>query len=290
MMSGVFLVNAAFAQGGIVLDLIKTIILGIVEGVTEFLPISSTGHLIIATALLQPSFANTPFANTFEIFIQLGAIIAVVAFYRLEIWQQVKTVRTDQKVQHFWIAIVIAFIPAAVIGLATRSFIKTHLFSPVIVAVSLIVGGVLFIVIERMLSDKKADQPEALMEVTYRQAGIIGVIQVISLIPGVSRAATSILGGMLSGLDRKTATRFSFYLAIPTLGAATVVELLLSLKDIHGSDLAFLAVGTVVTGIVAWFVVGWLLRYISQHNFTAFGYYRIVAGIVILLLIAASLL
>jgi undecaprenyl-diphosphatase len=193
-------------------------------------------------------------------------------------------------VQHFWIAIVIAFIPAAVIGLATRSFIKTHLFSPAIVAISLIIGGVLFIIIERMFSSRKDDQPEALMDVTYRQAVMIGLIQVISQIPGVSRAAASILGGMFSGLNRETATRFSFYLAIPTLGAATVVELLLSLKDIHGGDLVFLAVGTVVSGIVAWFAVGWLLRYISRHNFTAFGYYRIAAGVVILLLIAAAVL
>ncbi len=271
------------------LDLIKTIILGIVEGVTEFLPISSTGHLIVGTALLQPNFSDD-FKNTFDVFIQFGAVIAVIAFYRADIWQQVKTVRTDPKVQHFWIAIVIAFIPAAVVGLATRSFIKTHLFSPAVVAISLIVGGILFIIIERMLSNRKEAQPEALMEVTYRQALIIGGIQVISLIPGASRAATSILGGMLSGLNRETATRFSFYLAIPTLGAATVLDLLLSLKEIQGSDLAFLAVGTVVSGIVAWFAVGWLLRYIAQHNFTAFGYYRIAAGVVILLLVAAMVL
>jgi undecaprenyl-diphosphatase len=289
MMSGVSLSPQRSFKVATVLDLIKTIILGFVEGITEFLPISSTGHLIVVTALLQPNFSDA-FKNTFDIFIQLGAVIAVIAFYRADIWKQVKTVRTDSRVQHFWIAIVIAFIPAAVIGLATRSFIKNHLFSPAIVAVSLIVGGVLFIIIERMLSGRKEDQPEALLDVTYHQALIIGVIQVISLIPGVSRAATSIFGGMLTGLNRETATRFSFYLAIPTLGAATVVELLLSLKDIHGSDLAFLAVGTIVSGIVAWFAVGWLLRYIAQHNFTGFGYYRIVAGIVILVLIVAAVL
>ena len=198
--------------------------------------------------------------------------------------------RTDPQVQHFWIAIVIAFIPAAVIGLLTRSFIKTHLFSPAIVAISLIVGGVLFIITERVLSGRKEEQADALMDVSYRQAAIIGVIQVVSLIPGVSRAAASIFGGMFSGLNRETATRFSFYLAIPTLGAATVVELLLSLKDIQGSDLVFLAIGTIVSGIVAWFAVGWLLRYISQHNFTAFGYYRIAAGVVILVLVAAAML
>ncbi len=271
------------------LDLIKVIILGFVEGVTEFLPISSTGHLIVATALLQPSFSDA-FKNTFDIFIQVGAVVAVVAFYRVEIWRQVRSVTTDRQVQHFWLAIMIAFIPAAVVGLATRSFIKDHLFSPVVVAISLIVGGILFIVIERSLATGKRRRPDALMQVSFRQAFVVGVVQILSLIPGVSRAAASIFGGMLSGLDRETATSFSFYLAIPTLGAATVVDLLLSLKDIHSGDLVYLAIGTIVSGIVAWFAVGWLLRYISRHTFTSFGYYRIVAGIIILLLAAASVL
>ena len=281
------------------LDLIKVIILGIVEGITEFLPISSTGHLIVATALLQPFttlFTNPDqlqtFRSTFEIFIQLGAIIAVVAYYRNDIWRQVTSVRTDRQVQHFWVAIVIAFIPAAVIGLATRSFIKTHLFSPVVVAATLIIGGVLFIIIERSLVQKEMQTTDEMMSISYRQALIVGIVQVFSLIPGVSRAAASIFGGMLSGLSRETATGFSFYLAIPTLGAATVVDLLLTIKDqgISGDGLLFLGIGTIVSGIIAWFAVGWLLRYISRNTFIPFGYYRIAAGIVILLLAAAAII
>ncbi len=281
------------------LDLIKVIILGIVEGITEFLPISSTGHLIVATALLQPFttlFTNPDqlqtFRSTFEIFIQLGAIIAVVAYYRNDIWRQVTSVRTDRQVQHFWVAIVIAFIPAAVIGLATRGFIKAHLFSPVVVAATLIIGGVLFIIIERSLVQKEMQTTDELMSISYRQALIVGIVQVFSLIPGVSRAAASIFGGMLSGLSRETATGFSFYLAIPTLGAATVVDLLLTIKDqgISGDGLLFLGIGTIVSGIVAWFAVGWLLRYISRNTFIPFGYYRIAAGIVILLLVAATII
>ena len=282
------------------IDIIKVIILGIVEGITEFLPISSTGHLIVATALLQPfaSIATSPvelkvLRDTFDIFIQLGAIVAMVAFYRVDIWRQVTTVRTDRQVQHFWISIIIAFIPAAVIGLMVRNFVKTQLFSPVIVAASLIIGGFLFIVIERTLVARESAPTNDLMEISYRQAFIVGLVQVVSLIPGVSRAAASIFGGMLSGLNRETATKFSFYLAIPTLGAATVVDLLLSLKDIHGSGaayLAFLALGTIVSAVVAWFAVGWLLRYISHNTFIPFGYYRIAAGIVILVLIATAIL
>lgn len=268
------------------IDIIKVIVLGIVEGITEFLPISSTGHLIVATALLNPGFSAK---DTFDIFIQVGAVVAVIAFYRADLWHQIKSVRTDRAVQHFWVTMVIAFIPAAVVGLATRHFIKSHLFSPVVVAISLIIGGVLFIVLEWFLRDRNSSTTD-MMNVTYRQAVVIGVVQTAALIPGVSRAAASIFGGMMSGLDRETATKFSFYLAIPTLGAATVVDLLLSLKDVHGSDLAYMALGAVVSGIVAWVAIGWLLRYISHNTFIPFGYYRIAAGIVILVLMAAAIL
>ncbi len=273
------------------LDLIKVIVLGIVEGITEFLPISSTGHLIVTTALLKPGFSDA-LAGTFEIFIQLGAVVAALAFYRSDIWRQVRTVRTDRRVQHFWIALVLAFIPPAVIGLLVRSYIKEHLFSPTVVAISLIVGGVLFIVIERILGRKQAAAvpADAMLDVTFKQALLIGVIQSVSYIPGVSRSAASIFGGMFAGLNRETATRFSFFLAMPTLGLATIVDLLLSLRDVQGNDLVFLAVGALVSGIVAWFAIGWLLRYVAQHTFTGFGYYRIAAGVIILLLSAAAIL
>jgi len=151
------------------------------------------------------------------------------------------------------------------------------------------VGGVAFLVIERRLQGE-TQSDATLMEVSYRQALVIGVVQTLALIPGTSRAAASIFGGLLAGLNRETATRFSFYLAIPTLGLATIVDLLLSLGALHGDDLIYLAVGTVVSGVVAWVAVGWLLRYISRHTFVPFGYYRIVAGIIILILAAASLL
>lgn len=273
------------------LDLLKVIILGIVEGITEFLPVSSTGHLIVAAALLRPNFSEA-LSGTFEIFIQLGAVVAVVAFYRADIWRQVTTVRSDPRVQRFWLAIIVACIPTAILGFALRNFVKTVLFSPVVVAISLLVGGVIILLIERYFgkSEPADSATDSLMDVSVGQAFVIGLIQAISLIPGVSRAAASIFGGMLLGLNRQTATRFSFYLAIPTLGGATIADLLLSLDEIQPGDLLYLAVGAIVSGIVAWFAIGFLLRFISNHNFTIFGYYRIVVGIVILGLVAAAVL
>jgi undecaprenyl-diphosphatase len=269
----------------LLVELIKVIILGIVEGITEFLPISSTGHLIVAVALLQP---NISLDGTFEIFIQLGAVVAVVFYYWRDLFRQVRTVRSDPAVRRLWLAIVVAGIPAALVGIPLRGVIKEVLFNPVTVAVALIVGGIALIVVERrpMMPASTTE----LSAVSLRQALFIGVAQTLALIPGASRSAVSIIGGMFTGLNRQTATQFSFYLAIPTLGGATVLELLLSLDEIQGSDLVYLIVGAVVSGIVAWIAIGWLLRYIATHTFVQFGIYRIIAGVVILMLSALALL
>ncbi|NDJ62744.1 MAG: undecaprenyl-diphosphate phosphatase [Chloroflexi bacterium] len=270
-------------------ELIKAVILGIVEGITEFLPISSTGHLIVASALLDFQIG---LEGTFEIFIQLGAVVAVVAFYRRDLFRQLRTVRADRGVQRLWLAIAVAFLPAAVIGLLLRDWIKAVLFSPVVVAITLIVGGVLLIVVERRpgMQSGRLVTTEALDQIGWRQAVVIGFAQTLALVPGVSRSAASIIGGMFSGLSRQTATQFSFYLAIPTLGGATVVDLLLSLDEIGSDELVYLAVGTVVSAVVAWFAIGWLLRYVSNNNFIPFGYYRIAAGLIFLLLAAAAVI
>ncbi len=271
------------------IDLLKVVVLGIIEGITEFLPISSTGHLIVAVAILQPNFSEA-LEGTFEIFIQLGAVIAVIAFYRADLWTQARTITRDRGVQRFWLAIALACVPAALLGFTLRDFIKDVLFSPVVVGISLIIGGVLFILLERRFAQATTPPPTQTLEaITLRQALIIGVAQTLALIPGVSRAAASIFGGMLTGLDRAVATRFSFYLAIPTLGGATVIDLLLSLDEISGDDLLYLAVGAIVSGIVAWIAIGWLLRYISRNTFVSFGYYRIIAGVIILIAAATIL-
>jgi undecaprenyl-diphosphatase len=265
---------------------VSVVILGIVEGITEFLPISSTGHLLITADLLN---FQESIGGTFEIFIQLGAILAVVAFYARDLFGQVRTVRTDPDVRRLWLGILAAFMPAAVIGLLLRDWIKAVLFeSPSLIAWSLIVGGVVLIAVEKGL--KRPPTTQSLQQITLRQAIAIGFVQVLALFPGVSRSGASMVGGMLGGLDRKTATAFSFYLAIPTLGGATIVDLLGSLDLITPADVARLAVGTLVSMAVAWWCIAWLLRYVSNHSFVAFGVYRILAGMTILGLVMAGIL
>jgi undecaprenyl-diphosphatase len=267
------------------LELVKVIILGIVEGITEFLPISSTGHLIVFAALLDFKNANS---GTFEIFIQLGAVVAVVVYFRSELMKQVATVTTDKGVQRLWLNIIIAFIPAAAIGFIFADKIDELLFRPTVVAASLIVGGILFLLVERR--QPSATLTTSLETITPRQAFAVGIAQITSLIPGVSRSGSTIVGGMLFGLDRAVATSFTFFLAIPTLGIATLYKLFKSLKTIQGNDAVNLLLGAVVAGIVAWISIRWLLKYVARNNFVAFGYYRILAGIVIIALILINVL
>lgn len=254
----------------------RVIVLGIVEGITEFLPISSTGHLIVFADFLN--FEGSV-GGTFEIFIQLGAVLAVAWFYRRDLWQQIRSAPRDRSVQRFWLNLLIAFLPAALIGLLVHDWIKAHLFNSTVVAASMIIGGVILILIERRDHSRGVAN---VFDVTPKQALGIGAAQTLALIPGASRSASSIIGGLLGGLDRPTATAFSFYLAIPTLGLATVVDLLGSLDQITRGDVLNLVVGTVVSFIVALFAIGWLLRFISHHDFKPFGVYRIVTGIVVL--------
>jgi undecaprenyl-diphosphatase len=263
----------------------KVIILGVVEGLTEFLPISSTGHLLVVSDAL--GYAGS-LGGTFEIFIQLGAVVSVVGYYGRDLLAQVRAVRHDGATQRLWFAIALAFLPAALVGIMLRGPIKALLFNPQTIAIALIVGGVALIIIERR--PPRRVSARALTDVTPRQAVLIGVAQVLALVPGVSRAGASIVGGLLLGLDRTTATAFSFYLAIPTLGLATIVDLLLSLDEVSAAAAPSLALGALVSGIVAWFTIGWLLRYVASRSFVGFGIYRIVAGLVILLLLAGGML
>ncbi|HRL12630.1 MAG TPA: undecaprenyl-diphosphate phosphatase [Aggregatilineales bacterium] len=270
-------------------EYIKVIILGIVQGITEFLPISSTGHLIVTSEALR--FQNS-IDGTFEIFIQLGSVLAVMLFYRGELLRQVRTVTTDKGVQRLWLAIVVAAIPAAVVGFLARDFVKSVLYSSAVIGISLIVGGIVFIILERRL--KSAPPPEApqvkLEAITLRQALAVGLIQVLALVPGVSRSGSSIFGGLLSGLNRPTATAFSFFLSIPVLGGATVADLLLSLDQIAPDQIPMLLLGALVSMIVSLIAIGWLLRYVARNTFTAFGVYRILAGALILALVAVGFL
>ena len=254
----------------------QAIILGIVEGITEFLPISSTGHLIIASDLMD--FQGS-MGGTFEIFIQLGAVLAVVWFFRQDIWQQIRTVRHNPTVQRFWLNGLIASIPAALIGVLIHDWIKEALFNPAVVATALIVGGVVLLVVER--KDHSVGT-SSVYDLSPRQALGVGLAQVLALIPGASRSASTIIGGLLGGLDRPTATSFSFYLAIPILGSATIYDLATNLDQFTPSSAASLAVGTLVSFVVSLVVIRWLLRYISSHDFKIFGIYRIVIGAIVI--------
>ena len=266
-------------------DIINAAIMGIVEGITEFLPISSTGHLIVAGSLLNFSALG----GTFEIFIQLGAVLAVIVFYARELWGQATSL-AQPTTQRLWLGILIAFIPAAALGLLLDDFITSVLFNPVVVAIALIVGGIIFILVERRPNAEQGGETRQLEAVSLRQAFTIGIGQTFALIPGVSRSGATIITGLLTGLDRQTATKFSFYLTIPTLGAATIYSLLRSLDQITSDGIVLLAVGTIVSFVVSLIAIGWLLRYVARNNFIAFGYYRIIAGVVILLLVWANII
>ncbi|KPV54819.1 UDP-diphosphatase [Kouleothrix aurantiaca] len=263
-------------------DWFNVVLLGIVEGLTEFLPISSTAHLLIVAKML--GFRNDA-GGTFEIFIQSGAILAVLGFYARDLLAQARTLPHDAMTRRFWTGALVAFLPAALVGMVMRTWIKAVLFgSPMVIAGALIVGGVILIIIE--LLPRRLATTSNLTHVSLRQAFGIGVAQVFALVPGISRSGASIVGGLLAGLDRATATRFSFYLAIPTLGAATLLDLVSSLDQLVPGDLGRLVLGALVSLVVAWMSIGWLLRYVAHNGFVAFGVYRIVVGAVVLALVA----
>ena len=257
--------------------LFKAFMLGIVEGATEFLPISSTGHLIIAGDLLN---FNDGKGNVFEIVIQLGAILAVCFEFRKRLLNTISQLFNEPSAQGFAINLIIAFMPAALLGLAFHDYIKTYLFSPISVAIALIVGGFAILVIEKY---SKHFSTHTIETITKKQALQIGLAQSLALVPGVSRAGATILGGMVFGLTRQTATEFSFFLAIPIMFAATGYDLLKSAGQLGMSDLPLFAVGFITAFISALLVIKVLIKYVASHDFTGFAWYRIIFGSIVLL-------
>jgi len=256
-------------------DIFKAAILGVVEGITEFLPISSTGHLILAGDILG---FTSDMAKTFEVFIQLGAILAVVWMYREKVSSTIKSIGTE-KTNRFLLNLLIAFLPAVFFGLIMHSFIKQHLFNPVTVAIALIVGGVAIFVIERVVKKSVILDVD---DVYFKQALGIGLAQTLALFPGVSRAGATIMGAMCFGLERKVATEFSFFLAIPTMFAATSYDLLKNLHYLTIDDLPIFLVGFFVSFFSALFVIKAFLGFVTRHTFDSFAIYRIIFGAVIL--------
>lgn len=259
--------------------LIKAIIMGIVEGLTEFLPISSTGHLILAGSLLDFTGEKV---KIFEIVIQAGAIFAVMWEYRAKIATVLGGLASDRNAQRFAINLFIAFLPAAVLGLLFAKKIKATLFAPVPVALAFIIGGLVILWVEKRHRMVTRSRVESVDDMTALDALKIGLAQAFALIPGTSRSGATIMGGMLFGLSRKAATEFSFFLAIPTLLAATVYSLYKDRALLSAADVPLFTVGTIAAFISAFFCVRWLLRYISTHTFSAFAWYRIVFGFVVI--------
>jgi undecaprenyl-diphosphatase len=255
---------------------LTALILGIVEGITEFLPISSTGHLILAGKLCGLEGRR---AEVFEIFIQLGAVLAVVVEYRARLASVATGLARDAKARAFVVQLGIAFLPAAVLGLLTHHWISEHLFGPRTVAAALITGGILIFAVERTKRTAVVTDAQA---VGPMRAALIGLAQCASLWPGFSRSAATILGALLCGVERRAATEFSFFLAIPTLGAATVYDLLKHRDALAQGDLAWLLVSTLVSFVVAWAAIRWLLKFVATHDLTPFAWYRIVLGILVL--------
>ncbi|HEY8105913.1 MAG TPA: undecaprenyl-diphosphate phosphatase [Gemmatimonadales bacterium] len=257
--------------------LVKAAILGVVEGATEFIPVSSTGHLIIAGDWL--GFTGED-AKAFEIFIQLGAILAIVWLYRQRLTRVVRTVSADPLSRRLVVNLAIAFLPAAVVGLLTHRLIKEYLFSTMVVAISMLVGGVIILVIERWHPKPTV---ATIDDVAPTTALGIGLAQVLSLIPGTSRSGATIMGGYCLGLTRQAATEFSFFLAIPVMIAATAFDLSRSTSVLSAADVPVFAVGFVVAFLTALVVVRAFVSYVARSSFAAFAWYRIAFGLLFLL-------
>ncbi len=261
--------------------LLTAALLGIVEGLTEFLPVSSTGHLILLVDLLQ--FEGPP-GKVFEIVIQLGAILAICLLYRAKLLKTAGGIFTEPSARRFVYLLLLGFIPSMVLGVLLHSYIKAVLFSPLVVSIMLIVGGILIIIIERLpLKPKFHD----LDQLPLRRAFYVGCAQTLAMIPGTSRSGATIMGALLLGLDRKTATEFSFFLAIPTMFAATVYDVYKNLDVLAMDNMQVVAIGFVCAFVSALLVVKHAIAFISTHGFVPFAYYRIIVGTIMLFLLLA---
>jgi undecaprenyl-diphosphatase len=265
-------------------------LLGIVEGLTEFLPISSTGHLIVADRVLkfQELLASADKAEMFEIVIQLGAVLAVGFLYRKRLMSTLSDRTGASTGGHLRLNLLLAFLPAAIIGFLTHHWIKTYLFTPMTVGITLLVGGIIIILIEKRTKEELRETTVDTM--TTKDALIVGFAQSLSLIPGTSRAAATIMGGMLRGVKRAAATEFSFLLAFPTMVAASVFELVKYRHLLTSDVIGIVAIGFITAFVVALAIVAWFIRYVQRHPFTGFGVYRIVFGALVIALAVSGYL
>jgi len=254
---------------------LQALLLGVVEGLTEFIPVSSTGHLILVGDMLEFKSAG----NVFEIVIQLGAILAICWIYRTRLIETAKGIFTDKKAKHFAWMILLAFLPSVVVGAFAYSFIKQVLFSPWVVSSMLVIGGFIILLIERLPITPQYTEIDTL---SYRRAFYIGCCQIISMIPGTSRSGATIMGALLLKVDRKTAAEFSFFLAIPTMFAATTYDIYQNYHMLNEGNISLIIIGLISAFFSALIVVKWFIRFISTHNFVIFAWYRITIGLFML--------
>ena len=278
-------------------EIVKVIFLGIIEGITEWLPISSTGHMLLFDAV--PAFtlnASAAFKELFFVVIQLGAILAVVAlfFNQLFPWKkqtvltekdgEMQKIVTDKGILNLWGKVLVACIPAGVIGILFDDFLETHLHTPLVIALTLIIYGVAFILVEN--ANKKKTLPIATTDaITYKHALIIGAFQVLSLIPGTSRSGATILGALLIGVQRPAGAQFTFFLAIPVMAGASAIKLLkflLSGASMSGAEIGYLAIGCIVAFAVSMLAIKFLMNFVKKHDFKVFGWYRIALGAIVI--------
>ncbi len=254
------------------MTLIQSFIIGIVEGLTEFLPVSSTGHMIITSYVLGLD-PNDEFVKSFEIFIQIGAILAILTMY----------IKRFFKSFEIYKKLLAAFIPTGIVGFIAYHFIKTYLFNPYVVSISLVIGGIILIIIDKKILNRKS-RYEEVEKIPVINSLYVGIIQCLSMIPGVSRAGATIVGGVFNGFDKRQATEFSFLLAVPTMFAAAGYDLIKTPVHIDHHELLLLVVGFVTAFIFAWIAVKAFLAFITKYGFTYFGWYRIIIGLLFLFL------
>lgn len=273
-----------------ILELLKVIFLGIVEGITEWLPISSTGHMLLVDEFIQMNVSDE-FKEMFFVVIQLGAILAVVVLFWNKMWPFKRKDTNDgvnpkgsilkKDIWSLWFKVVVACIPGAVVTLAFDDFIEEHLHTPTVIALTLIIYGIAFIVVERWNKHRVAEI-KTLSDITYKTAFMIGLFQVLSIIPGTSRSGSTIIGALLIGVSRVAAAEFTFFLAVPVMFGLSFVKLLKFGFSFTGTELSILIVGMVVAFVVSLLVIKFLMGYIKKHDFQIFGWYRIILGVIVL--------
>ena len=269
------------------IEILKAVLFGIVEGVTEWLPISSTGHMILLNEFINLNVSDE-FYKLFEVVIQLGAIMAVVVLFFKEIWplkKQKEKIVLDKKSLNLWGKIIVACIPAVIIGLLFDDILDKYLYNGVVVALALIIYGIIFIIIESKNIGKR--NVKSIDKISYKQALGIGAFQLLALIPGTSRSGSTIIGGLLLGLERSVIAEFTFFLAIPVMAGASLLKLMKYIVKVgfvfNGLEIAILLVATIVAFVVSMIVIRFFMNYIKKHDFKVFGYYRIVLGFIVLL-------